>query len=131
MTFKKKKATFDNNLKDHFRKIIERRMQFLLRVMYLEPDEIMSIASGEEFICSTCEVENPRCKVEPDYRCEMAIKHETELKELELAMGRIKAGLFGICEGCGKFIGVKELERCPTRTYCEECTVDSLILKRD
>ncbi|MGC8652977.1 MAG: TraR/DksA family transcriptional regulator [Candidatus Kryptoniota bacterium] len=120
----KEKVTIDPELNRHFRKIIERRMEFLLRVMYLEPDAVMNIASGEAFICSTCDMENPRCKIEPGYRCEMAIKEETEMKELELAMSRIKSGLFGICEGCGKFIGIKQLEKSPTRTYCDECIVN-------
>jgi len=128
-TMSKKRAVTDTNLNKHFKKIIEKRMQFLLRIMYLEPDEIMSIASGEEFICSTCDAEHPRCKIEPGFRCEMAIKQETEMKELELAMERIKSGLFGVCEGCGNFIGIKQLEKCPTRTYCDECTVNSVVLK--
>ena len=40
------------------------------------------------------------------------------LAELDLALERIQAGTFGICESCGKQIPIKRLERMPGASLC-------------
>lgn len=43
------------------------------------------------------------------------------LAELDLALERIEAGTFGICESCGQQIPLKRLERMPGASLCISC----------
>jgi len=43
------------------------------------------------------------------------------LAELDLALERIDAGTFGICEACGNQIPLKRLERMPGASLCISC----------
>lgn len=97
----------------------------LLQMMYLHPEELVDLESGEKYICSICDMEYKRCLEEPDYRCEVALKRETEFKELELALNRLRINSFGFCANCSNFIGVEILEKNPTRTVCDECAKGS------
>lgn len=117
----RRKVTINPKMKQHFVSLITEKVSTLLQMMYQHPDELVDLESGEEYICSVCDMEHKRCEEEPDYRCEVARKRETELKELELALDRIKKGTFGFCSSCAKFIGVEILEKNPTRIFCDEC----------
>ncbi len=110
-----------SRLKGHFEALIRRRISLVLQMMYMHPDELVDLESGEKYICSVCDLEHKRCQVEPDYRCETARKLETEFKELELALNRVRNDKFGFCEKCYKFIGQSELEKMLTRTVCDSC----------
>ncbi|MCL5267721.1 MAG: hypothetical protein M1469_06430 [Bacteroidetes bacterium] len=117
----KKPRLIDAKMQRRFELIIRKKIGVMLQIMYLHPDELVDLESGEKYICSVCDLEHKRCDVEPDYRCEIARKRETEFKELELALDRLRKGTFGYCENCSKFIGKKELEKIPTRTFCSAC----------
>ncbi len=117
----KRKAEINSQLKARLESVLQRKLNSLLEVMHDRPDEVVDLESGERYICSTCDLKFKRCEAEPDYRCEMARKHETELKELELALGRLRNDTFGFCESCSNFIGLEQLEKTPTRTYCDAC----------
>lgn len=43
------------------------------------------------------------------------------LAKIEEALKRIEKGTFGICESCGKEIGIKRLQARPVATLCIEC----------
>ncbi len=122
---RKKTATLNgkisSRLKDHFETLLRRRISVVLQMMYMHPDELVDIESGEKYICSVCDFESKRCEVEPDYRCETARKLETEFKELEVALTRLRNDNYGFCERCYKFIGKPELEEMLTRTVCDSC----------
>jgi DnaK suppressor protein len=45
---------------------------------------------------------------------------ETELVELDAAMGRLDGGTYGLCEGCGQPINEERLEAMPAARYCVE-----------
>jgi RNA polymerase-binding protein DksA len=45
---------------------------------------------------------------------------ETQLKEIEAALGRMDDGTYGKCEDCGKPIGDERLEARPTARFCIE-----------
>ena len=47
------------------------------------------------------------------------------IKKMELALEQIKNGTFGICEVCGKEIGIKRLKARPVATLCIECKTDA------
>jgi DnaK suppressor protein len=44
-----------------------------------------------------------------------------ELREIEAAIRRIDAGIYGDCEACGNEIGYARLEAQPTATRCLQC----------
>ncbi len=44
-----------------------------------------------------------------------------DLKEIEMALKKIKKGTYGICEKCGKQIDVKRMEAKPSAILCLSC----------
>ncbi len=46
---------------------------------------------------------------------------ENSLKEVDLALAKIRQGKYGICEKCEKKIDEKRLEALPTAKYCLSC----------
>ncbi len=118
-------ARISAKMKKHFASLITEKISVLLQMMYLHPQELVDLESGEKYICSVCDMDYKRCQAEPDYRCEIARKRETEFKELELALGRLKKDSFGFCASCSNFIGVEILEKNPTQTFCDECAKGS------
>jgi DnaK suppressor protein len=44
-----------------------------------------------------------------------------ELEEIQRALGKIAAGVYGVCEGCREAIGVERLEATPEARRCIEC----------
>ena len=44
-----------------------------------------------------------------------------QIKEADDALGRIREGNYGICEGCGGEIPEKRLEAMPSTTFCYKC----------
>jgi DnaK suppressor protein len=43
------------------------------------------------------------------------------LREIDTALEKLKGGNYGICEACGKIIGVKRLEVVPSARLCIKC----------
>ena len=50
----------------------------------------------------------------------MLLSVETELTQLQRALGRLDAGTYGRCEVCGKSIAEGRLEAKPAARYCVE-----------
>jgi RNA polymerase-binding transcription factor DksA len=96
-------------------------MDTMLSTLYLRPDEILDIQSGERFECSVCDAERKLCQKYPTFRCAVALKRDTELNELEEALGRIKRGTFGVCVRCGGGIPKSKLMEHPTAVLCAKC----------
>lgn len=46
------------------------------------------------------------------------------LAQVDEALGRIEAGVYGICEGCGKRIPVARLEALPYTKLCVDCAAN-------
>ncbi|MDD2554993.1 MAG: TraR/DksA C4-type zinc finger protein [Syntrophaceticus sp.] len=46
---------------------------------------------------------------------------QRQFKQVKDAMGRIKEGNYGICEGCGQEIPEERLEAVPFTTFCYQC----------
>jgi RNA polymerase-binding transcription factor DksA len=51
---------------------------------------------------------------------------ERRIEELEDALTRAEAGLYGICEGCGQPIASERLEALPFTTTCIQCAEKGL-----
>lgn len=48
-----------------------------------------------------------------------------ELEEAEAALERLKGGVYGTCEECGKAIDAMRLDAVPTAARCESCQEES------
>jgi len=48
-------------------------------------------------------------------------RRQEELEEVDLALCRMAAGSYGICENCQKLISLKRLEVLPATRLCREC----------
>ncbi len=46
---------------------------------------------------------------------------EIRLRNVNLALKKIKKGKYGVCERCGKEIAIKRLKIYPEARYCEKC----------
>jgi DnaK suppressor protein len=51
----------------------------------------------------------------------IAAAESRELASIERAIERLRAGRYGICEGCGKNIPLARLQALPYATMCIEC----------
>jgi DnaK suppressor protein len=52
-------------------------------------------------------------------------RERRELKEIEFALARIKAGEYGVCEGCGSSIHKLRLQALPWARFCLACAEKS------
>lgn len=57
-------------------------------------------------------------------------REKTYLKKLDLALQKIDAGDFGVCEQCGEEIQLKRLEARPVTTLCIRCKEDQELEER-
>lgn len=46
---------------------------------------------------------------------------ESDIANVDAALGRIEKGTFGFCENCGKMIDTDRLAAVPTARYCMDC----------
>ena len=47
-----------------------------------------------------------------------------ELKEIDLALRRLEAGVYGVCSSCGQAVCDERLEVLPTTTLCASCATE-------
>jgi DnaK suppressor protein len=48
-------------------------------------------------------------------------RDQQKIREINTALDRIKVGVYGKCQRCGREIGTKRLRALPTTTLCIEC----------
>jgi DnaK suppressor protein len=51
-------------------------------------------------------------------------RDQQKIREINAALDRIDAGIYGKCEGCGQEIGVARLRALPTATLCIKCAAE-------
>ena len=58
-----------------------------------------------------------------EYDNKLALEHslEKKLKDVNLALGKISEGKYGICESCGKEIEKDRLQAAPEAKLCIQC----------
>lgn len=57
--------------------------------------------------------------------CLFAASQRRSLVEIDAALERLSNGNYGLCETCGKHIGVTRLEALPTARICIRCQRDA------
>ena len=58
---------------------------------------------------------------ERDYAMGNLERNSNQLREVRTALGRIDAGTFGICAGCGENINPRRLAAVPWASFCIVC----------
>ncbi|HEU4616573.1 MAG TPA: TraR/DksA C4-type zinc finger protein [Gammaproteobacteria bacterium] len=52
-----------------------------------------------------------------------------EFRAIQLALGRIHSGSYGVCQRCGRPIGVERLRAIPETPFCIECASRSEVFR--
>ncbi len=56
-----------------------------------------------------------------DVQAIIATRDASVLNEIDIALGKIEKGTYGICERCGKPIEIERLELIPWTKFCSNC----------
>lgn len=92
--------------------VLERAHKTLTEDMALDPNDLpdeMDLASSEYL---------------QSFEFRLRGREKTHLAKLELALKKLDAGSFGICESCEEWIGKKRLEARPETKLCIRCKED-------
>ena len=69
---------------------------------------------------------NDRATIESDREFELRLRSRERklLDKIEMAIGRIDNGTYGVCAECEEPIGIKRLQARPVATYCIDCKLE-------
>jgi hypothetical protein len=101
--------------------ILLKRIQKLLSHLPGHSKEILDVETGQDHLCSVCDLPMKPCAVHPGYLCCVALKGGTELFELEAALIRLQSGEYGFCVRCGEEIEKRRLKAYPATVLCKRC----------
>jgi DnaK suppressor protein len=99
-------------LEEKRKAVLERARKTLTQDMALDPNDLpdeMDLASSEYL---------------QSFEFRLRGREKTHLAKLELALKKLEAGTFGICEECEEPIGKKRLEARPETKLCIRCKED-------
>ncbi len=101
---------------EYFRRLLQEKLKDLLG----EADKTL-----EEMTDMDDHFPDPtdRASVESDRSFELRIRDRERklIKKIKTALEKIDRGTYGICENCGKEIGIERLKARPVTTLCIEC----------
>ena len=109
---KKQLEKFRELLEDKRRRVLERARKTLTEHMTLDPNDLpdeMDLASSEYL---------------QSFEFRLRGREKAHLAKLELALQKIDAGTFGVCEDCEEMISKKRLEARPETALCIRCKED-------
>ncbi len=106
-----------NSESDYFRKILESRKEQIgknIAGVNNELDQLSSLELNDE---------GDHASVNNNSMVESAIvqQQEQELREINITLGKISTGDYGICEMCEDDIGFQRLKVKPHAIYCIDC----------
>jgi DnaK suppressor protein len=102
---------------DYFREILESRQVQIVKNISGVNDELAQLNSLE------LNDEGDHASVDNSSMVESAIvqQQERELREINVTLGKISTGDYGICEMCEDPIGFQRLKVKPHAIYCIDC----------
>ncbi|MDO9265739.1 MAG: RNA polymerase-binding protein DksA [Sulfurimonas sp.] len=106
----------DSELK-YFKEILEGRKEQIIKNIKGVNEELSQLSSME------LNDEGDHASVDNSSMVESAIVHqqEQELREINVTLGKIVTGDYGICEMCEDPIGFQRLKVKPHAIYCIDC----------
>ncbi|MBW2731839.1 MAG: TraR/DksA C4-type zinc finger protein [Deltaproteobacteria bacterium] len=103
-----------------FRDILHEKRGALLKKAQRTLTEDMSLASDD----LPDEMDLASSEYLQSFTFRLRGREKTFLKKIDLALGKIENGSFGICEDCGEDVSIKRLEARPETTLCIRCKED-------
>ena len=102
---------------EYFKEILESRQAQIVKNISGVNDELEQLSSLE------LSDEGDHASVDNNSMVESAIvqQQEQELREINVTLGKISAGDYGICEMCEDPIGFQRLKVKPHAIYCIDC----------
>lgn len=90
----------------------------------MESDDTQDMADEDGF------GEGDTLSVERDRLLVVASDAQAKVAEIDAALSRVDAGMYGICESCGKPIPEARLEALPEATLCVGCKTGASLRRR-
>ena len=103
-------------MKEFENELLERKAQILRNLE--EAQKKISLMQSQE---PKDEGDFAALAIETDIDGRIIEQQRAELKEIEIALGKIKAGTYGICEMCEEPIGIERLKVKNFARYCIGC----------
>ena len=102
---------------NYFKEILESRKEQIVKNISGVNDELSQLNSLE------LNDEGDHASVNNNSMVESAIvsQQEKELREIEITLGKIANGEYGVCEMCEDMIGFQRLKVKPHAIYCIDC----------
>jgi RNA polymerase-binding transcription factor DksA len=99
----------------------EARLRSLLAVLTGDIDKLEQEALGERAVPQESSAEGGADSYSQEFSLELMERDESTVREVLLALERIKAGSYGLCETCGNAILKERLRLVPHARNCIEC----------
>lgn len=105
-----------NNLEQLKAKLLQQRQEIFGRLHSLE-DGWQALSEPD------IEVEDEAQKAQlTELFNRLDLQEQQQIKELDLALARIAAASYGVCETCRKAIPLDRLQLLPATRYCRKCS---------
>ena len=59
--------------------------------------------------------------MERDIICDLSVTEQKEIEEIDIALGKLDDGTYGICDDCKEEIPIARLKVKPYAEYCTKC----------
>ena len=97
-------------------KLVQQRQEIFYRLQNLDD-------GWQELSRHDIEMEEEAQKAElTELFNKLDLQEQRQIEEIDLALSRLDAGTYGICEGCGKDIPQDRLQALPATGYCIKCS---------
>ena len=108
-------------LSDAFIKRMEKKLLDKMQEIVSSLDEIIDRTADTDSRGAQDEGDRSVSHYSLHYLSQLSTRELETFKAIEAALGKIKEGNFGVCEGCKDEINPKRIEAIPWAKYCVEC----------
>jgi DnaK suppressor protein len=112
---------------EHFRAILEEKRLALVKNAQASLEQDMTLDTNE----MPDEVDLASSEYIQSFSLRLRGRERHFIDKIEVALRKLDAGEFGVCEDCGEPIGLKRLEARPETTLCIRCKEDQERSERD
>ena len=113
----KSSKTEKKNLEKQRQKLLERREKLINSITYLSSQGKNTEKKGDSSDLAASSRDEELNLLLGDHE-------RQELKGIDIALERMKGGVYGLCEECGNRITFKRLEALPFAKHCRDCQAD-------
>jgi DnaK suppressor protein len=117
----------DERQLEHFRAILEEKRLALVKNAQASLEQDMQLDTNE----MPDEVDLASSEYIQSFSLRLRGRERHFIDKIEVALRKLDAGEFGVCEDCGEPIGLKRLEARPETTLCIRCKEDQERTERD